>query len=74
MDGTIKNILSNYIPHKTINCDDKDPPCIKGALSGLEQFLTIKSPSKMMKNVFYFILKVLFVLKIFILNLNFLVM
>ena len=23
---TIKNILSNYIPHKTIICDDKDPP------------------------------------------------
>ena len=23
---TIKNILSNYIPHKTITCDNKDPP------------------------------------------------
>ena len=23
---TIKNILSNYIPHETITCDDKDPP------------------------------------------------
>ena len=23
---TIKNVLSNYIPHKTITCDDKDPP------------------------------------------------
>ena len=23
---TIKNILSNYIPYKTIICDDKDPP------------------------------------------------
>ena len=22
----IKNILSNYIPHETITCDDKDPP------------------------------------------------
>ena len=25
-NGTIKNILSNYIPHKAITCDDKDPP------------------------------------------------
>ena len=23
-----KNILSNYIPHKTITCDDRDPPWI----------------------------------------------
>ena len=23
---TIKNILSNYIPHETIICDGKDPP------------------------------------------------
>ena len=23
---TIKNIMSNYIPHKTIICDDRDPP------------------------------------------------
>ena len=23
---TIKNILSNYIPHETISCDDKYPP------------------------------------------------
>ena len=20
--------MSNYIPHKTITCDDRDPPCI----------------------------------------------
>ena len=26
---TIKNILSNYIPHETITCDDKDPPWFK---------------------------------------------
>ena len=25
---TIKNILSNYIPHETITCDDRDPPWI----------------------------------------------
>ena len=23
---TVKNILSNYIPHERISCDDKDPP------------------------------------------------
>ena len=38
---------------------------IKGALSSLRQFLTIESRLKMMKNVFYFISKALFVLKIF---------
>ena len=38
---------------------------IKGALSGLRQFLAIESPLKMMKSTFYFTLKVLFVLKIF---------
>ena len=26
---TIKNIMSNYIPHETITCDDRDPPWIK---------------------------------------------
>ena len=36
-----------------------------GALSGLRQFLATESPLKMMKNVFYFISKALFVLKIF---------
>ena len=25
---TIKNIISNYIPHETITCDDRDPPWI----------------------------------------------
>ena len=37
----------------------------KGALSGLELFLATKSPFKMMKYAFYFMLKVLFVIKIF---------
>ena len=27
-DKTIRNIMSNYIPHKTIICDDRDPPWI----------------------------------------------
>ena len=26
LNRTIKNILSNYIPHETIICDYKDPP------------------------------------------------
>ena len=38
---------------------------LKGALSGLRQFLTAESSLKMMKNVFYFTLKALFVIKIF---------
>ena len=38
---------------------------IKGALSGLRQFLATESPLKMKKNAFYFISKALFVLKIF---------
>ena len=37
---------------------------LKGALSGLRQFLATKRPLKMMKNAFYFTLKALFVLKI----------
>ena len=38
---------------------------IKGALSGLRQFLAAESPLKMIKNAFYFTSKALFVLKIF---------
>ena len=38
---------------------------MKGALSGLRQFLPTESPLKMMKNAFYFTSKALFVLKIF---------
>ena len=38
---------------------------LKGAISGLRQFLATGRPLKMMKNAFYFTLKVLFVLKIF---------
>ena len=29
---TIKNILSNYIPHDTITCDDGDPPWINSKI------------------------------------------
>ena len=38
---------------------------IKSTLSGLRQFLAIESTLKMMKNVFYFTSKALFILKIF---------
>ena len=38
---------------------------VKGALSGLRQFLAIESPLKMMKNAFYFTSKALFVFKMF---------
>ena len=26
LNNTISNVLSNFIPHKTITCDDKKPP------------------------------------------------
>ena len=38
---------------------------VKGALSGLRQFLVTESPLKIMKNAFHFTLKALFVLEIF---------
>ena len=38
---------------------------LKGALSGMKQFLAIENPFKMMKNAFYFTSKALFFLKIF---------
>ena len=38
---------------------------LKGAPSGLRQFLATQSPLKIMKNAFYFTLKALFVLEIF---------
>ena len=41
------------------------PGSIEDALSGLGQLLATKSPLKMVKNVFYFTLKALFVVKIF---------
>ena len=33
----IKNILTNYIPHKTITCDDKDPPWFNKNIKQLNQ-------------------------------------
>ena len=32
---TIKNIMSNHIPHETIICDDRDPPWINKDLKQL---------------------------------------
>ena len=43
----------------------------KGAPAGLKQFLGTENPLKTMKNAFYFTLKVLFDLKIFILKLRY---
>ena len=34
---TIKNILSNYIPHETFTCDDRDPPWINNKIKQLIQ-------------------------------------
>ena len=34
---TIKNILGNLIPHKTITCDDRDPPWINSSIRCLIQ-------------------------------------
>ena len=38
---------------------------LRGRLPSLSQFLATESPSKMLKNAFYFTVKVLFVLKMF---------
>ena len=32
---TIKNIMSNHIPHETIICDDRDPPWVNKDLKQL---------------------------------------
>ena len=36
-DKIIKNILSNYIPHKVVTCDDGDPPWINKTIKRLIQ-------------------------------------
>ena len=38
--------------------EEKDEINIKGSLSGLRQFLATEAPLKIMKNVFYFVLKI----------------
>ena len=34
---TILNVLSNYIPHETLTCDDKDPPWLNSRIKSLLQ-------------------------------------
>ena len=34
---TIKNIFSNFIPHETVTCDDRDPLWINSNISQLIQ-------------------------------------
>ena len=34
-DKTIKNILSNFIPHETITFDDRDPPWMNSQVKHL---------------------------------------
>ena len=57
------NLVSSFTP--TESCIEKNVLCFKGVLLGLRQFLTIGSPLKMIKNAFHFMLRALFVLKIF---------
>ena len=59
-DTSLFSVVSD--PLETANLLNKD---LRGTLSGLRQFLATESPLKIMKNAFYFILKALFVLKIF---------
>ena len=33
----IKNVFSNFIPHETVTCDDRDPPCINNNIKQLIQ-------------------------------------
>ena len=59
-------IASRYfLEHITVIVFKQKIKELKGALSGLRQFLATESPLKMMKNAFYFTSKALFVLKIF---------
>ena len=37
VNTTIINILSNYIPHETITCDERDPPWINHKIKQLIQ-------------------------------------
>ena len=43
LNNTINNVLSNFIPHETITCDDKKPPWFNKNIMNL-----IKN-----KNIFY---------------------
>ena len=56
--------LVGKISNKNVNLLYMDNE-VKGALSGLTQFLATEIPLKMIKSVFYFMSKALFVPKIF---------
>ena len=62
---TINIIISNETIINEIPCKKFPIYSLKGALSGLRHILATESSLKMMKNVFHFTLKALFVLKIF---------
>ena len=36
-NNTIKNIISNYIPHEMITCDDRETPWISSKIKQLIQ-------------------------------------
>ena len=77
----LKRHLSEILPPSSLTADACHDAhrvctillCVEGALSGLRQFLATESLLKGMKNVFYFALKALFVLKIFKFLFDFLV-
>ena len=58
---TIKNVLSNYIPHGTITCDDRDPAWINKTIKQLIQkinnacrsYILSKKSSQMSEKVKY---------------------
>ena len=52
-------------PQETVDLVAFTEEIVKGALSGLRQFLATANPLKIMKNDFFFILKAFFVFKIF---------
>ena len=60
-----RNERFNSFKFNNINLIKQISCSFKGALSDMRQFLATESPLKMMKNVFYFTVKALFVLKIF---------
>ena len=54
LNKTIKNIIRNYIPHKIITCDDRDPPWINKDIKELihEKNQAYKSYRRNKKNIF----------------------
>ena len=59
------SVIIEQLTNKVQVFDRKKKKNVTVTLSGLRHFLTTESSLKIMKNVFYFILKALFVLKIF---------